>query len=57
MLGRTEWNAPDNNTVALVLLAAITIVAILAKVEGAKEISIAVVAGITGWLARGKTDG
>ena len=49
--------SPDNNTVALASLVVITVVAILAGIDGAKEIAIGVVGGITGWLARGKTDG
>lgn len=43
---------PDNNTVAIVALMVIVIVAIGAGMEGAKEVALTIAGGIGGWMAK-----
>jgi hypothetical protein len=46
---------PDNNTVAIVALTLIVSIAILAGMDGAKEIALTIAGGIAGWMVKEKT--
>lgn len=43
---------PDNNTVALMCMTLIVCLAMALKVEGAKEITLAIGGALGGWIAK-----
>lgn len=47
----------DNNTIALVCITVIIIVSIIYKVEGIKEVILALGGAIAGWMARSSSVG
>jgi hypothetical protein len=47
---------PNNETVALICITAIVIIAIVFKLPEAKDIALALGGGLTGWMTRTMTE-
>jgi hypothetical protein len=47
----------DNNTIALICLTVIVALGIIYKVDGIKEITLAISGAVAGWMARGSSVG